>query len=133
MSESNAPFVQVSSVSVPSLAGVYWYQTDLAPLPASPAWFGSPLSTVASTVVPFTEAVFPLMVWALAKALWAGPCCTRFHARVKGPPEALLAKVTTAMRYVVPEVAAKDTRAGTVAEGQPPSSSLAAMGVDPAV
>src|SRR5690348_9060421 len=102
MIESNGVFVHVSRVSVPFAVGVYRYQTDRPSGWVSPAWLGSPDSNVASTVVPFTEPVAPVIVWAEAKASLAGavgPLGTRFQLRVMGP---LWNQVPTTMRYVVP-------------------------------
>src|SRR5207247_211298 len=67
-------------VAWPEAGAVQLYQTDLPP--ALPAWFGSPASLVASTFVPVTLPLVPVIACAAAKlslfgaVAWAGRATT---------------------------------------------------------
>jgi hypothetical protein len=112
---------QVSIVTGPPAAGVQRYQTE-AP-PGFPAWWYSADSFVAPTFVPATPtgSVAP-STWASASLSLAGRS-TDLIVRATDPsglaPPYESALPSTAIRYVVPAVAAKVTLLPAAAAPQP--------------
>src|SRR4051794_8379695 len=99
----------VSIVTTPLDAAVQRYQREWPP--ALPAWPGSPASFVAATELPVAVAEVPDRTSADAKASFAGAVAyDQFRTTLPIAPVPVPRQPSTAIRYLVPEVAAKATR-----------------------
>jgi hypothetical protein len=89
----------VSTLSSPSAGAVHRYQTDFPP--ASPAWFGSPISFVAPTFDPATLPEGVARSCEAAKSSFVGAKGANDHCRLIEPSAACAAaplKPSTAIR-----------------------------------